>query len=147
MNAPLTAVTATTTDRIGTWSKRHSTAISADKNPARYYFNRHSQVQTSRHPYLFLCHNSGSNNHERDASQHGRSDQFQSQYPLSSFATDFSDHEPMRRKPTRKNRPLPQPVPALVYALFATPIPASTTQANTIATDTWRFFPGRNSPS
>jgi hypothetical protein len=123
MNALLTTATATTTDRLGPGP----TAIRQQKRaqPACNDFNRHSQVQTSQHPYLFICQNSGSNSHKRDASHHGRTDHFHSQsipsLVYAPFTTDYSNHKPIRCKPPlRKNRPLPQSIPSLVYAPFAT---------------------------
>jgi hypothetical protein len=96
MNVTLTtAIVATaTTYRIDPRPTAIRQGLSRQE-PSRSDFNRHSPIQTSRHPYLFLCHDSGRTNQERDASYHGRTDR---QSVLSTgcapFATNFSKQGP-----------------------------------------------------
>jgi hypothetical protein len=164
MNATLTTATTTTTlsQNVSVLVQPPFGSDINRKDPARYDFNRHSQVQTSRHPYLFLYRDSVSNNHEREASRHGRTDHFQRQHPLSSTRPSqpitatrtqvtqanteepttstintlsrlhvlrkrLQQHEPMRRKPPRKNRPLLHSVRVPTRPSQA--IPASTNPA------------------
>jgi hypothetical protein len=116
-NATLITATAATTTTHRPSPNRHSPAISADKNPASSDFNRHSPVQTSRHPYLFLRHDSGRTNHERDASHHGKIDHFHSQHLLSSarLSQPISASTNPGDASSREFQPPEQSVPSLVY--------------------------------
>jgi hypothetical protein len=80
--------------------------------------SRHHNIRT----YLSTKASAVTTTKNCDASHHGRTDHFHSQsipsLVYAPFATDYSNHEPRRHKPPRKNRPPPQSLPSLVYAPF-----------------------------